>query len=254
MWVFYGLLPTVIVLVVIAGGIALLVRRGGEGWSLQFPSVLLAYAATAMLVGVFLVAAGAGLLLKAGLAQAGERDFSYDVQPYPVYEPYPVSEPAPGFSRPTPVKPTAPDEPARTVDPSDNAIRDDVATGISVTFAGAVLFAVHAFGAVVLRRRKAQGAQAVTRTYNLVGLGVATLGFMGTGAQALNDVVRRYVVGGDTVEAWQVRHPGEPLAIAVVLLPLILWFGLRVWQEMGGAALREPAAIAAKTAHTDGLI
>jgi len=242
MWVFLGLLPTLIVLFIIGGGVVLLVRRGSEGWNIQFPSVLLGYVATAMLVGVFLVAAGAGLLLKAGLAQAGERDFSYDVQPYPVYEPFPA-------------KPNAPDQPTRTVDPSDNAIRDDVATGISLTFAGTVLFAVHAFGAVVLRRRKAQGAQLITRAYNLVGLAVATLGFMGTGAQALNDLVRRYVVGGDTVEAWQIRHPGEPLAIAIVLFPLMLWFGWRVWQEMGGGSAREEAPDAVNAGHTvEGLI
>ncbi|TAK64473.1 MAG: hypothetical protein EPO22_05780 [Dehalococcoidia bacterium] len=238
MWVFYGLLPTLIILLILGGGVALLVRRGSEGWNVQFSSVLLAYVATAMLVGVFLVTAGAGLLLKAGFAEAGDRDFSYDVQPYPIYEPYPVY--APGEA--TPSKPSGSDEPTRTIDPSDSAIRDDVATGISLTFAGAVLFAVHAFGALVLRRREAQGAQVVTRAYNLVGLAVATLGFMGTGAQALNDVVRRYVVGGDTVEAWQVRHPGESLATAVVLLPLVLWFGWRVWQEMGAGVGREQVA------------
>lgn len=245
MWVFYGLLPTLIVLFVIGGGVVLLVRRGSEGWNIQFSGVLLGYVATAMLVGVFLVAAGAGLLLKAGFAQTGDRDFSYDVQPYPVFERYPV--PAPSQS--VPAKPNAPDETTRTVDRSDNAIRDDIATGISLTFAGAVLFAVHAFGAVVLRRRKAQGEQLISRAYNLVGLAVATLGFMGTGAQALNDVVRRYVVGGDTVQAWQIRHPGEPLAVAAVLFPLILWFGWRVWQEMGGGVLHDDASDAASAAH-----
>jgi len=251
MWVFYGLLPTLIVLFIIGGGVVLLVRRGSEGWNIQFSGVLLGYVSTAMLVGVFLVAAGAGLLLKAGFAQAGDRDFSYDVQPYAVYKPYPASAPR----QSVPSKPNVPAEPARTVDPSDSAIRDDIATGISLTFAGAVLFAVHAFGAVVLRRRKAQGEQFITRAYNLFGLAVATLGFMGTGAQALNDVVRRYVVGGDTVEAWQTRHPGEPLAIAVVLFPLILWFGWRVWQEMGGGASREHASDAVSAGRTvEGLI
>ena len=242
MWVFYGLLPTLIVLFIIGGGVVLLVRRGGEGWNIQFSGVLLGYVAAAMLVGVFIVAAGAGLLLKAGFAQAGNRDFSYDVQPYAVYEPYPA-------------KPNLPDEPTRTVDRSDNAIRDDIATGVSLTFAGTVLFAVHAFGAVVLRRRKAQGEQLISRAYNLVGLAVATLGFMGTGGQALNDIVRRYVVGGDTVEAWQIRHPGEPLAMAVVLFPLMLWFGWRVWQEMGDGGLRDHAPDAASATHTaDGRI
>ena len=64
MWVFYGLLPTLIVLFIIGGGVVLLVRRGSEGWSIQFPGVLLAYVATAMLVGVFLVRQARRALLK----------------------------------------------------------------------------------------------------------------------------------------------------------------------------------------------
>jgi hypothetical protein len=225
MWVFYALLPTLIVLALIAGGIVLLVRRGSEGWSIDFLSVVLAYAATAMLVGVFMVAAGSAMLLKAGFAQAGSRDFSYDVQPQTVYQAYP---------------PSGVNGTQRTVDPSDSAIRDDVASGISLTFAGGVLFAVHAFGAAVLRRRKVRGEQLVSRTYNLVGLAVATLGFLGSGAAALNDIMRRYVVGGDIMQPWQVRHPGEALAVAVAVLPLILWFGWRVWQEAPKG--QEPAA------------
>ncbi len=216
MWVFYALLPTLIVLALIVGGIVLLVRRGSEGWSVDFLSVVLAYAATAMLVGVFMVAAGSAMLLKAGFAQAGSRDFSYDVQPQAVYQAYPT----PGSS-----------QTSTMVDPSDSAIRDDVASGISLAFAGGVLFGVHAFGAAVLRRRKVRGEQLVSRTYNLVGLAVATLGFLGSGAAALNDIMRRYVVGGDVVQPWQVRHPGEALGVAVALLPLIAWFGWRLWQE-----------------------
>jgi hypothetical protein len=244
MWVFYDLLPTFIVLLAIASGVALLLRRGSDGWSVQFSGVLLGYVAVAMLIGLFLIAAGGGLLLKTGFAQIANRDFSYNVQPYVVYD---SVSPA----GPVPVNPTTQNRPTgRTVDPSDNAIRDDVATGISLTFAGVVLFAVHAFGAVVLRRRKAQGEHLITRAYNLLGLAVATLGFLGTGAQALNDLVRRYVVGGDAVQAWQIRHPGEPLAIAIVLLPLVLWFGWRVWQEMGGGVLRERAPDEVSAAHT----
>lgn len=240
MWVFYGLLPTLLILAIIIGVIVLLVRRSSEGWSIQFSGVLLAYVATAMLIGVFLVAAGAGLLLKASFAQVGERDFSYNAQPYPRYEPYPAYAP----NRPTP------SEPAQMVDPSDSAIRDDVATGISLTFAGVVFFGVHAFGAMALRRRKAQGAQLISRSFNLVGLAVATLGFMGTGAQALNDLVRRYIVGGGTVETWQIRHPGEPLATALVLLPLVAWFGARVWREMSSGATLDHAPDAAGTVRS----
>ena len=227
MWVFFGLLPSLIVIFIIVGGATLLLRRGADGWNIQFPGVLRAYVATAMLVGVFLVAAGAGLLLKAGFAQAAGRDFSYNVQTYTTYDPVP----GPVIKTPA----TTPGTP-RIVDPSDAAIRDDLATGISLLFVGGVLFAVHAFGAVILRRRHAPGEQLVTRAYDLVGLTVATFGFIGTGAQALNDILRRYVVGGDVVSPFEVRHPGEPLAVAIALLPLVLWFGWRTWEELGGRA------------------
>ena len=240
MWVFYGLLPTVIVLFIIVGGIVLLVRRGSEGWNVSFGGVLLGYLATAMLVGVFLVAAGTALLLKAGFAEAGNRDFSYDVQPQTIYSPVTTSgRPEPGTTQ--------------IDDRSDTAIRDNVANGISLAFVGAVLFAVHAFGTVILRRRQSQAAPLVTRTYDLLGLALATLGFLGTGAQALNDILRRYVVGGDAVQQWEVRHPGGPLSTAVVLLPLALWFGWRVWQEMASSLTADAAPDASGAAPaTDG--
>jgi hypothetical protein len=231
MWVL-GLIPGLIVLALIAGGVALLVRgRGAEGWNIQFPSVLFAYTAIAMLAGVFMAAAGGGLLLKSAFA-AGERDFSYNTQRYQVYEQPPLKSG------------DLPPQPSRTVDPSDNAVRDDIATGISLAFAGTVLFGIHAFGSVLLRGRKPAGEELVTRAYNLIGLAGATFGFLGSGAQALNDLVRRYVVAGDVVEPWQIRHPGEPLGFAVVLLPLIAWFGWRVWQELGGGRAKAVAATA----------
>jgi hypothetical protein len=220
MWVFYGVLPALVLIALIAGGVALLLRGRDGGWNIEFSGVLLAYTAVAMLVGVFLFAAGAALLLKAGMAEAVDRDFSYNAQPYQHYDYDPVND-APGSPR--------------LVDPSDAAIRDDIASGIALAFAGGVVFAVHGFASMILRRRGAQGEQVVVRSYNLVGLAAASIGFLAAGAAAINDTVRRYLVGGDDIDAWMIRHPGEPLAIAIVLLPLVLWFGWRVWQEMGGA-------------------
>lgn len=222
MWVL-GVLPGLVLLALVGGGIALIVRgRGPEGWNIQFPGVLLGYCAIAMLAGVFMVGTGGGLLLKAGLAESAGRDFSYNDERYEYYS-----------------------GTRGTVDPSDNEIRDDIANGISLTFAGTVLFALHAFGAAVLRRREAPGQRLVARAYSLIGLGTATLAFLAAGATALNDIVRRYVVGGDTVEPWQMRHPGEPLAIAIAMMPLVAWFGLRVWQELAGP--QEPTATAEAT-------
>ncbi|HWQ27945.1 MAG TPA: hypothetical protein VNN12_02865, partial [Dehalococcoidia bacterium] len=86
MWVLYGLLPPLVLLTLIVGAVIAVVRgRGAEGWNIRFSGVLAAYAALVMLVSVFLVAAGLGALLKAGLAEAIGRDFSYDTTPYPQY-------------------------------------------------------------------------------------------------------------------------------------------------------------------------
>lgn len=233
MWVVYGLLPPLVFLALIVAAVIAIVRgRGPEGWNIQFSGVLSAYAALVMLVSVFLVAAGAGALLKAGLAQAFGRDFSYDTTPYPQYREIPVEpEATPSSSDATPPEPAQTGQPQRWVDPSDDAIRDDVATGITLAFVGAVLFAVHAVVAAALRRRRAQGERFIARAYNLLGLATATIGFLALAAMALNDIVRRYVLDGADLEPWQVRHPGEHLGFAIVFLPLALWFGWRVWQE-----------------------
>lgn len=240
MWVVYGLLPPLVVLtLIVAAAVAIVRGRGAEGWNIQFSGVLAAYAALVMLVSVFLVAAGLGALLKAGLAEAFGRDFSYDTTPYPQYREIPVepaatpgeAAPGPAGGEPATPSPSEPRQPERWVDPSDSAIRDDVATGITLTFVGAVLFAIHATMAVALRRRGAQGERVIARAYNLLGLATATIGFLALAAMALNDIVRRYLVEGGEVESWQVRHPGEHLGFAIVFLPTALWFGWRVWQE-----------------------
>ena len=95
-----------------------------------------------------------------------------------------------------------------------------------------MLFVPHALGAAILRRRSAKVSPAVTRGAVLLGLAAATLTFLIAGATALNDVVRRYMLS-DVAGAlpFEQRHPGEPLAFAIVMAPLVAWFGWRLWQE-----------------------
>jgi hypothetical protein len=217
MWVL-GILAPLAILGIIIATIVAIVRFRGEGKGIDFPSVLTAYAALVVLVCVFLIATGASLLLKAGLAEAFGRDFSYEV---------------PAVSRGVQFAPT---------DESDARIRDDIATGISLLVAGSVLVVPHAFGAVALRRRGGASArQIVDRSFNLLGLATATLAFLAAGATALNDVLRRYVVAGAEPEWYDVRHPGEPLSITVTMLPLALWFGWRVWSDFAGNGGRRAA-------------
>jgi hypothetical protein len=223
MWVLGILLPVLVIGLVVAGVVAFMRSRAVEGGGITFSAVLVGYVALAMLIAVFLVAAGGALLIKAGLSGAVGRDFSYDITLEPRYPPYePFYDPESGKAAP---------EPESWVDPSDNALRNDIAAGVTLVFLGLALFAVHGTAAVALRRRGAQGTHFVSRVYNLLGLAGASIAFLASGGAALHGIIRRYVLETDKLSSWEMPHPGETLAFAVVFLPLSLWFGWRVWQE-----------------------
>jgi hypothetical protein len=233
MWVLGILLPVLVIGLIVAAVVAFMRSRAVEGGGITFSAVLVGYVALAMLVTVFLVAAGSALLIKAGLSGAVGRDFSYDITLEPRYPPYeqPYSpEPTPTVEPGSQAKPLYP-EPESWVDPSDNALRNDIAAGVTLVFLGLALFAVHGTAAVALRRRGAQGVHFVSRVYNLLGLAGASIAFLASGGTALHGVIRRYVLETDNLSSWEMPHPGEPLAFTVVFLPLALWFGWRVWQE-----------------------
>ena len=116
------------------------------------------------------------------------------------------------------------------------------------------MFAISAFANVVLRGRHPAGEQHIVRSYNLIGLATASIAFLAAGAAALNDVMRRYVVDGEFVEPWALRHPGEPLAIALVMLPLVLWFGFRVWQELGDTGDAQAPRVAPRSGEPLGVV
>ncbi len=220
MWVLYGVLPPLLVIGLIVAAIVVIMRaRTGEGPGITFLGVLLAYVYTAMFISVFLAATGGALLVKPALSGIIGTDFSYDNEL--------DQRSMPGGGR-------------SWVDPSDDAIRNDVAGGVTLVFVGLALFAVHGAGAVALRRRQAPGERLLSRAYNLLGLAAASIGFLGGGGAAVNDLLRRYVLdtGGVHSWDWDTPRPGGALATAIIFLPLALWFGWRVWQEF---ALEAPA-------------
>ena len=228
MWVLGILLPVLVIGLIVAAVAAFMRSRAVEGGGITFSAVLVGYVAVAMLVCVFLVATGCGLLIKAGLSGAVGRDFSYDITLEPRYPPY-EALPTPESGKPAP-------EPESWVDPSDNALRNDIAAGVTLVFLGLALFAVHGTAAVVLRRRGAQGVDFVSRVYNLLGLAGASIAFLASGGVALHGIIRRYVLETGNLSSWEMPHPGETLAFAVAFLPLSLWFGWRVWQEFAREA------------------
>ena len=241
MWVLGILLPVLVIGLIVAAVVAFMRSRAVEGGGITFSAVLVGYVALAMLVSVFLLAAGSASLIKTGFSGAVGRDFSYDITLEPRYPPYelPYSpEPTPTAEPGYPAKPVYPvyPEPEAWVDPSDNALRNDIAVGVTLVFLGLALFAVHGTAAVVLRRRGAQGTDFVSRVYNLLGLAGASIAFLASGGAALHGIIRRYALETDKLSSWEMPHPGETLAFAVVFLPLSLWFGWRVWQEFAREA------------------
>ena len=217
---FLGILVPLFVVGLIVTAVVVIMRaRAGNGHGITFPVILLAYVSTAMFISIFLVAVGIALLIKPALGGIIGTDFSYNNEPEERYMP----------------------SGGKTwVNPSDDAIRNDVAAGVTLVFVGVALFALHGVAAAVLRRRQVQGEQLISRAYNLLGLAMASIGFLGGGGSAVHDVLRRYVLdtGGPHSWEWETPHPGGSLAVAIVFLPLALWFGWRVWQEF---ALETPA-------------
>jgi len=217
---FLGILvPLFVVGLIVTAAVAVMRARAGNGHGITFPVILLAYVSTAMFISIFLVAVGSALLIKPALGGIIGTDFSYNNEPEERYEPRGEET---------------------WFNPSDDAIRNDIAVGVTLVFVGVTLFAIHGVAAAVLRRRQAQGEQLISRAYNLLGLAMASIGFLGGGGSAVHDVLRRYVLdtGGPHSWEWETPHPGGSLAVAIVFLPLAVWFGWRVWQEF---ALEAPA-------------
>jgi len=215
---FLGILvPLFVVGLIVTAAVVIMRARSGEG--ITFSGILLAYVSTAMFISIFLVAVGSALLIKPALGGIIGTDFSYNNEPEERY--YPQGE-------------------ETWVNPADDAIRNDVAAGVALVFVGVALFALHGVAAAVLRRRQAQGEQLISRAYNLLGLAMASIGFLGGGGSAVHDVLKRYLLdtGGPHSWEWETPHPGGALATAIVFLPLALWFGWRVWQEF---ALEAPS-------------
>jgi len=222
MWVLYGLLPPVVVIGLIIAAIVTIVRARSTG-GITFPGIMLGYVYAAMFVSLFLLAAGGALLLKAGLSEVAGRDFAYNTETENRYYPS-------GSVR---------------VDPSDQAIRNDVAIGITLAFVGSALFAIHGVAAVGMRRRRIPGVRQISRTYNLIGLAASTIAFLAGGGAAIYETLRRYILNADNFDPWNYPRPGGAIGVAVVFLPLALWFAWRVWQEFaeeggGGGADKAP--------------
>jgi hypothetical protein len=182
--VFSAIISTIAFLVV-------LLRRKSASEPIQFTGIIFAYAALMMLVGLFLVASGFGLVAKALIGTAISHDFAYKIHDTP---------------------------------------GDDAVYGAVVLIVGAVMLIPHAVGVVLLGHRGVGGGAPVLRGFNLIGLATATIGFLASGGTALDSILERTT--DERAVGWTQHHPGEPLAFAVILLPLVGWFTCQLWIDV----------------------
>ncbi len=176
---------------------------------------------------MFLTASGVGTIGKVALVQVTSDDFGYN--PKTVYG---------GFDRPDTSRPLTPSE---VRDKKD----DDVTTGAVLTIVGLLMFGPHALGSASLRRRGAPGADLVFRGYSLLALAIGTIGLLAAGGTTLSESLQR-LSDGDS--GWRGHAVAEPLAFALVLLPLCMWFGYQLW-SLVAADVDANAAVPAIEPH-----
>ena len=217
MGIVFGIIGPLLVLALLGAGVAALLRG-----RLTFAALVHAYATAVLGVCTVLALVGGALLLKAGFSEAISRDFSYRTAEYPYAGPY---------ERPT-GRPSA----ARA---AVSAARADLATGVTLLIIGGGLGILHGFGKRAAGRRNRDYAPVVDRGFDIVMLLVATGVGLVSSVMLLNDLLRRYVVTDDARPAYQLPHPGGPLAFVLAFLPLWIIFGARVWRALLGGKPRD---------------
>jgi hypothetical protein len=215
MWAYillFGIFLPILIVSAVAAAVAtaiIMLRRRERPERIPFSGILFGYAGLMVLIGIFLLVAGAALGGKAAFAIV-DKDFSYDRD-------------RSGFSDfGTPESP-------KTDDEIEDDMREDVIYGVVLAFIGGVMIGPHAFGTMLLRRRRAAGERPVARGIGLIGLATSTIGFLAAGGTALALMLERFAE--EDAEGWRNHHPGEPLALALLMAPLAVWFAYRIWAE-----------------------
>ncbi len=207
-----GILGMTLVLSVIGAVIVALVRGRKEGAPpLTFATAVHGYATVVLGVCIILALFGVALILKSASSEIGPRDFSYTV-------------PATGDFRPSGT--LSGEQVAR------NDARNDMAIGVTLLVVGGVLGVLHGFGRIAAARRDAGYARTLSRWFDVVMLAGATVAGLTSTAFLLSEVLRRYILTVENRQPWDIPHPGEPLAFAIVFVPLWMFFGVRVWRAL----------------------
>ena len=219
-----GLLAVAIPLLII-GGIIYLILKARTGTSIKFSYrvTLRVYFYIVLLVSIGLAGmGGVSTLLKVGFGEIVDREFSYGS----VYEEHRWSQERKIAREKAEQSGEYVDE---TVDDWDNnrslpqkldrAVKTSLINGLSLTLIGGFLFLVHLFGRRWVEAQD-ERSDLLRRLYLLAGLAIFAVVTIVSLAAGIPETLRYALLDSNPGE----ESPGEPLSLAIVILPIWLFF------------------------------
>ncbi|MBI2885688.1 MAG: hypothetical protein HYY02_00615 [Chloroflexi bacterium] len=224
-----GILAFVAVLVALGVYVALRMRAG-QPVGFTFRTVVLAYFSMMSIASFLVLAAGLTSGAKAGLSDALGREFSYFTPP----KLRPAPPEGPGSGRGGELRPPSEEEQARNQRQVERQYQEDWIQAGSLVAVGSLLWALHLWG-----RRKAESQdeasapffRRASTTMLLAIAGIAGIISLPTG---IYELLRYLLLPTDDLFSRQ--PPGSTLAMALVFVPIWLYYLLQALRRSGAEA------------------
>lgn len=229
----FGLLVPLVVLVAIGALVAVVLFaatrvRSGAPDGLSLRTLLVGYFHLMSIVAALVLATGLTTLLKAGMSEIFGREFSYWTPPRVVAKPVPLEPGAPRAVEPSPEQ--LEEQRQSALRRIAQQVREDLVQGGTLALAGAILWLLHAWG----RRRIVVADDAWRAFFARAHLTILLLLFSLIGIISLPmgiyQLLRFYLI--PAAEDVPPQPPGESVAMAVVFVPLWLFYLAAALRQM----------------------
>lgn len=120
---------------------------------------------------------------------------------------------------------------------NDRPIADELTAGITMLCTGIIICVLHAVGKRFVEHREGKSTPLLRRVYLFIMLGVFSLGGIVSLPLAIYETAHYYVEGGAT---W--GDPSAYIAAAVVIVPLWIYYLIRVMRDTRAARNEQPAS------------
>jgi hypothetical protein len=113
---------------------------------------------------------------------------------------------------------------------NDQSIANELTAGITLLGTGALICVLHVMGKKIVEAREGKTTPLLRRVYLFIMLGVFSLGGIVSLPLAIYEAAHYYVEGS---KSW--GDPSESIAAAVVIVPLWIYYLMRVMREVRAA-------------------